>query len=73
MSWNHRVLASEAFHLNGEPEIIFSIHEVYYDNGFIANPAKVSVDNLESMEWQSNRMKECMKKLILWGDDRFPQ
>ena len=78
MSWNHRILATEEFHLNGESEIVFSIHEVYYDkegipNGSTANAIKVSGDSLESIKWQLNRMKECMKKPILWGDDRFPQ
>lgn len=78
MSWNHRILATEEFHLNGESEIVFSIHEVYYDkegipNGYTANPVKLSSDTLKGMKWTLKRIEECMKKPILRGDDRFPQ
>ncbi len=78
MSWNHRVLASEEHHLNGEAEIVFSIHEVYYDkdgvpNGYTANPIRISTDSIEGMKWTLDRMQECLTKPVLWAEPNFPQ
>ena len=78
MSWNHRVLASEEFHLNGEAEIIFSIHEVYYDdkgvpNGYTANPIRISGESMEGLKWTLEKMQECLEKPVLWEGERFPQ
>jgi len=73
MSWNHRILASEE-----GGEIYFKIHEVYYDkkgipNGYTANSISVGGEDLKSIEWTLNKMKECMDKPILWADDKFPK
>ena len=70
--WNHIILAHE---FNGE--IYFQIHEIYYDNdnkpiGYTVNPISVGGENLKSIKWTLNRMKECLKKPILWASDKFP-
>jgi hypothetical protein len=72
MGWNHRVLAHEH-----KGEIYFDIHEVYYDdngtpNGYTENPVSVGGESLKGIGWTLNRMKECLKKPILWAGDKFP-
>ena len=72
MSWNHRVIA----HQYEGGEVYFHIHEVYYDhnkipNGYTRNPVVVSGEDLKSIKWNLNKMKECLKKPILKAWD-FP-
>jgi hypothetical protein len=72
MGWNHRVLAHEH-----KGEIYFQIHEVYYDdsgtpNGYTENSVSVGGESLKDIGWTLNRMKECLKKPILWAGDKFP-
>ena len=78
MGWNHRVLAKEFIFENGEKEIYFDIHEVYYDadgkpDGYTKNPILVGGENIKDIKWTLNKMKECLKKPILWGNDKFPE
>lgn len=78
MSWNHRVLVTEHKLSNGEIETHFQIHEVYYDkdgnpDGCTANPITISGDSLESLEWTIDRIRECLRKPLLWGDEKFPK
>lgn len=73
LNWNYRVMVSSD---NGE--LIYSIHEVSYDEDFTpvsytANPVKVLSEEIEGLDWQLNMMKECLKKPIIWADDKFPQ
>jgi hypothetical protein len=73
MSWNYRVLAHKY-----EEEIYFEIHEVYYDengilNGYKEKPVTISGENIKGMRWALNKMKECLKKPILWAGDDFPK
>ena len=72
MVWNHRILAHEH-----KGEIYLKIHEVYYnENGipvlYTNNPTDVCGDDLKSIRWTLNKMKECIGKPILWAGDRFP-
>ncbi len=72
--WNHRVLAK--IYSSGDVE--FNIHEVYYDergepNGYTENPVSIGGDDIKSLRWQLNKMKECLKKPILYCGDRFPE
>lgn len=73
MSWNYRVLAHE-YH----DELFFAIHEVYYNedgtpDGCTQNAIGVAGENPDGLKWTLNRMKEALKKPVLWGGDRFPQ
>jgi hypothetical protein len=73
MSWNHRVLAFEH-----KGNVYFQIHEVYYNengvpNSYAENAVSISVEEFDELEWTLDRMKECLKKDVLWGDERFPQ
>jgi len=72
MSWNHRILAHDT-----DGEIYLQIHEVYYNkkgipDGYTANAISVSGDDLESITWTLDKMKECLEKPIIWADDKFP-
>ena len=73
MKWNHRILATEH-----KGEIFLNIHEVYYNdkgvpNSCTANPVSVSGETLKDLEWVLYKIKDCLSKPILWGDERFPQ
>ena len=72
MSWNHRVIATEH---NGETWL--AIHEVHYSDGKpdgrSTNPIPVGSNTIKGLRWTLNRMKEALKKPVLWGGDRFPQ
>jgi hypothetical protein len=72
MSWNHRVLAHEF-----KDEIYFQVHEVYYDDegkphAHTANAVSIGAESLKDIKWTLNRMKEALKKPILWAGDKFP-
>ena len=73
MGWNHRILA----HKQEDNSIYFSIHEVYYTNnipdGYTSNPISIGSEDIKGIKWTLNRMKECLKKPILWAGDRFPE
>jgi hypothetical protein len=73
MSWNHRILA----HKQEDESVYFSIHEVFYNgegipNGYTSNPITIGSEDLKGIKWTLNRMKECVKKPILWAGDYFP-
>lgn len=78
MSWNLRVIATEEPMIGGPAEIVLSLHEVYYGkdgkpNSLTKNPIRVSGESLEALEWYINKMKDALKKPIIWGDHRWPQ
>ena len=73
MSWNHRVLAHKY-----QEEVFFKIHEVFYDengipNGYSAEAETIHGENIKEIRWTLNKMKECLKKPILWAGDDFPK
>ena len=73
MSWNHRVLASQY-----KDGIYLRVHEVYYDkdlvpDSYTAEPVTIGSEDFTGVKWTINKMKECLKKPILWGGERFPQ
>lgn len=77
MGWNYRALATEHTYSNGKSEIILSIHEVYYDedgnpNGYIKEKT-INGESIKSLKWSLNKMKEALKKPVLWAGERFPE
>ncbi len=73
MGWNHRILAHEH-----KGEIYLKIHEVLYDkdgkpNGYTKDAITVGGEDLKSITWTLNKMKECRKKPILWEGDKVPK
>lgn len=71
--WNHRLIATEH-----KGETYYQIHEVYYDkdgvpNGYTSNPISVSGESIEDIRWVLDKMKECLNKPVIWGDNKFPQ
>jgi hypothetical protein len=73
MPWNHRIMA----HNNGDNEVYFQIHEVYYDengspNSYTVNPVTIGGEDLESIEWTLNKMLESLNKPILSAGENFP-
>ena len=72
MGWNHRVLAHKH-----KDEVYFEIHEVLYDesgipNGYTEKGITVGGETVKGMLWTLNKMKECLKKPILWAGEDFP-
>lgn len=71
MGWNHRILASEQ-----DGETYLEIHEVHYKKdkpvSYTANAITVGAEDLKGITWVLDKMKECMKKPILWKGDKFP-
>ncbi len=77
MSWNYRVLATDFKRPNGESEIELAVHEVYYDkegnpNGYTKEKT-VNGESTKSLRWSLNKMKDALKKPILWTGERFPE
>lgn len=73
MGWNHRVLAHKY-----REEVYLQIHEVFYDengipNGYTAEPITIGAEDIKGIRWTLNKMKECLKKPILWAGDDFPK
>ena len=72
MGWNHRVMAHEE-----EDSVYLQIHEVYYDkNGvpesYTSRPVTVGGETTKTMTWSLNKMKECLKKPVLYAGAKFP-
>ena len=72
-TWNYRLLA---FEHKGEP--YFEIYEVFYNedgvpDGCTQHSVTVGGENKKAIKWVLKKMKEALKKPILWGDDRFPE
>lgn len=72
MGWNHRILAHKY-----DDEILFQIHEVYYDDegkprGYTENGIPVMSESIKGITWTLNKMLACRKKPILWAGDNFP-
>ena len=70
--WNYRVLATK--HDN---EVYLQVHEVFYTddgvpNGYTENPVSIGSESVKGIKWQINKIKECLKKPILWAGDKFP-
>ena len=72
MSWNHRVMA----HCH-EDRIYFQIHEVYYTDsipdGYKADAITVGGDDLKEIEITLQRIKNALKKPVLWAGKDFPK
>ena len=73
MSWNHRVLVT--MH---KDEPYFAVHEVHYDeNGkpvaYTKEPVRISADDIDGIEWQLDRIEQCLMNTKLWAGDRFPE
>jgi len=71
--WNHRVLATQY-----KDEVFFNVHEVYYNddntpNRYTKDPISIGSESIKGIKWQINRIKECLKKPILWAGDKFPK
>ena len=77
MGWNHRVLVTEHKHSDGSIEQYLQVHEVYYDeegvpNASTKNAVNISGEDIMAINWQLEKIEECLGKPFLWGDDRFP-
>lgn len=75
MGFNFRVLAmqypdSDLMH--------FAVHDVYYDergkpNAYDDRTHSLDADTPKELVWMNRRVKEALKKPILWHGDKFPQ
>ena len=62
--------------MEGE-DLYYSVRSVYYNgdgvaDGYSSVDATVMGDDLVGIGWTMKKMKEALKKPILWGDHRFP-
>ena len=72
MGWNHRII-KDVCQVTGETYL--AIHEVYYEKGIpnaaTKNPITISGENLTSLIWTVDRIKECLRKPILeWNEEK---
>ena len=70
--WNHRLLAT-----NDDEGLFLQVHEVYYTDegtptGYGEKSVSIESETIKGIKWQVNRIKECLKKPILWAGDKFP-
>lgn len=74
-TWNHRVIAHDDY-ITTE-NVYYMIHEVFYDkegkpDGCTANPITINGEDLESLHWVVDKIKECLDKPIL-SKKNFPK
>jgi hypothetical protein len=67
MTWNHRVIKYETRNMFGDPDVGFSIHEVFYDNdgnvrGMTAEAVKPWGDTKDELRLELLRMLEALEK-----------
>jgi len=75
MTWNHRVVKYETRNLFGDPDVGYSIHEVFYDNngnvqGMTSNPVKPWGDTKDELRLELMRMLDALTKPDLDYDDK---
>lgn len=71
-NWNYRLMAHES-----DNDFHIEIHEVYYDEkdkpiSYTEKGRSVIGDDLESIKWTLDKMKESLNKPILYYGDKFP-
>ena len=71
MTWNHRVIA----YREGK-EFWYEIVEVHYNEKGVpkmhSSVADVGANTLKDLDWQLDRLKECLSKPILSAEN-FPE
>jgi hypothetical protein len=73
MRWNHRII-KDVCQVTGETYL--EIHEVYYNdndipNAATKNPITISGENLTSLIWTVDKIKECLGKPMLeWDEEK---
>ena len=78
MGWNYRVMKHEEINSEGEKEVWYGIHEVYYRNdevdditvksdeiGYTEEAVKVRADDIEDVKWLPEEMLDSLNKPIL--------
>lgn len=77
MNWNYRLMKREYLNpINQEKEVIYGIHEVYYDedgnpNGWSKEPENISSETIEGIQWQIEKFQEALTKPLLdYSDER---
>jgi len=78
MSWNYRVMKHEEINSEGEKEVWYGMHEVYYRDdevddmavksdeiGYTKEPVKVTSDNINDLKWILEEMLNSLNKPIL--------
>lgn len=75
MSWNYKIIAHDD-NISTD-EVYFKIHEVYYNkegkpDGYTADPITIGGEDLKSLHWTINKIKECLDKPIL-SKKNFPE
>lgn len=61
MSWNHRVIRRKVELPNGESELIFGVHEVYYDKH--GKPTALTAEDVAPM---GETLEELQDELIMF-------
>lgn len=69
MSWNHRVIRRKSG-LGFEPEFIYAVHEVYYDengeiDGWTEQPVSPAGDDLEQLSGDLSRFSAALRLPVL--------
>lgn len=67
MSWNYRVVRRVYDNIPGrigEKEIVFAIHDAYYDNHFDRHPKSISVDPQSIIGTSYEELKSDLSKYI---------
>jgi len=78
MGWNYRVMKRKEINSEGEKEVWYGIHEVYYKNdevndltvksdeiGYTKEPVKITTNNIEDLKWMLEEMLNSLNKPIL--------
>jgi hypothetical protein len=73
MTWDYKILAHK-----GRNNILFKIHEVYYDeNGNICDyaivPAIIEGESMDDILFDINGFKRALNESVLWAGNKFPE
>ncbi len=73
MGWNHRII-KDVCQVTGETYL--ATHEVYHNDNGIPNSATIQpisflFEDIKSLKWTVDRIKECLGKPILeWNEEK---
>lgn len=64
--------------MDHDKEPLFQIHEVYYNQNdiptsYTKEPVKIFGHDINDINWQIDKIKNCLDKPILYYGDRFPE
>ena len=67
--WNYRVVRQTIRHPDGTSEIVYGIHEMYYEpDGWTTEPVSVTACSVDALRVELDRMQTALEMYVIVDD-----